>query len=350
MDYRKLGRTGLDVSAIGLGTEHLEQSKETMESVLRIAVEAGISYIDVLYGDTKRAADFWDNFAPAIKPYRDKLILAAHWGHPGSDLSECQRCFEDVLAYIGNDYSEVAIIPVVDSEEQWNEWCQEAMEYLLRYKEQGRIGHLGMSGHTMSTAIKAVNSGLIDVLMFPINLIGHDDDEIKTLYQACVDNDVGLVAMKPYHGGTLFSADGKSSGITPTQCLAYVLSLPVSTTVPGVKNAEELRATLHYLEATNEEKDYRSVIANIHRHLAGQCVLCNHCLPCPQNIDIGWIIWHVDQARGGITNQLMESYAHHQVKASECNECGVCMERCPFEVDIIAKMEKAVEIFETKVR
>jgi hypothetical protein len=152
--------------------------------------------------------------------------------------------------------------------------------------------------------------------------------------------------MKPYHGGTLFSVNGRPSGITPAQCLDYVFSLPVSTAVPGPKNAEELRATLHYVEATDEEKDYRAVIANIYGLLAGQCTYCHHCLPCPQNIEVGWVIWYVDQARGGITDQLRAGYSAFPIKASECTECGVCMDRCPFDVDVIARMHKAVELFE----
>ena len=342
MEYRPLGRTGLDVGVIGLGTEHLEQSRETIEDVIHTAVDAGLNYIDILpIGDK-----FWDYFAPAIRPYRDKLTLAVEWGFAFvNDMEKAQRRFEGDLARV-NDYAEVVILRVVDTEEQWNGWVQEAAERLMRYKEQGRIGYLGMSGHTTSTAIKAINSGLIDVLMFPINMLGHAEEENRSLYQACVDQNVGLVAMKPYQGGTLLFAEGKPSGITPAQCLAYVLSLPVSTTVPGAKNGEELRATLHYLEATDEERDYRSVIANIHDYLAGQCVYCHHCLPCPQDIEIGWVIWYVDQTRGGITDQLMADYSTFRVKASECTECGECIERCPFEVDIIGKMHEAIEIFE----
>jgi predicted aldo/keto reductase-like oxidoreductase len=346
MEYRKLGRTGLNVSAIGLGTEHLEKSRETMEEVLRTAVDAGVNYIDVLYSNPESD---WDNFGPALRSYRDKLILAAHWipaNHPLShDADKCQRYFEGVLAHMGN-FAEVAILTAVSDLEK--EWVQKAAEHLLRYKEQGRIGYIGVSDHGASTAIKAVNSGLIDVLMLPINIIGHNDEANSALYQACADQNVGIVAMKPYHGGALFFAEGKPSGITPTQCLAYVLSLPISTTVPGAKNLQELRATLHYLEATDEEKDYSSVVADIHGYLAGQCVYCHHCLPCPQNIEIGWVIWYVDQTRGGITDEWIRHYSALPVKASECTECGVCMERCPFEVDVIAKMREAVEIFETK--
>jgi len=94
------------------------------------------------------------------------------------------------------------------------------------------------------------------------------------------------------------------------------------------------------------EKAYRSVIANIHDVLAGQCVYCHHCLPCPQDIEIGWIIWHVDQTRGGISDELRSWYSGFPVKASACIECGDCMERCPFDVDIVAKMRQAVELFE----
>jgi predicted aldo/keto reductase-like oxidoreductase len=184
------------------------------------------------------------------------------------------------------------------------------------------------------------------VLMFPVNMLGHDDEANRTLYQACVDRGVGLVAMKPYHGGTLLSANGRPSGITPAQCLEYVFSLPVATAVPGPKTAEEYQATLHYLEAAGQEKDYRPLMVALHDRLAGQCVYCGHCLPCPEGIAVGWIIWHVDRAHGGLTDELKAGYSGFDVKASACTECGLCVERCPFEVDIIAKMHEAVALFQ----
>jgi len=348
MEYRKLGRTGLDVSAIGLGTEHLEQKRETMEDVLRTAINAGVNYIDMVYSDPEGAAGFWDNFAPALKPYRDKLILTAHWGPSDlyRDPADCQRCLESVLARIGNHYVEVVVLTVVDSEKTWNGWARESLERLRPYREQGCIGYIGMSGHTASTAMTAVNSGLIDVLMYPINLIWHGDEVMSALYQACVEQDVGLVAMKPYRGGTLLFADGKPSGITPAQCLHYVLSQPVSTTVPGAKNAEELRVALHYWEATDEEKAYHSIIPHVRHHLTGQCTYCHHCLPCPQGIAIGHTIYLVDEVPWTLFDELVAEYAALEVKASVCTECGVCMGRCPFEVDIIAKMRKAVALYE----
>lgn len=79
MERRKLGGIGLDVSLIGLATEHLEQTRETMEEVLRMAVDAGVNYVGLLYDDPDGVPDSWDNLAPALQACREKLILA-HWG------------------------------------------------------------------------------------------------------------------------------------------------------------------------------------------------------------------------------------------------------------------------------
>ena len=350
MEYRKLGRTGLDVSVIGLGTEHMEQQRDTMDVVLHTAVEAGVNYVDLLH----IRPDYWDLFGPVLRLYRDKLVLAAHWGGgPRYDMDYCQRTFANILSCVGNDYAEVAMLTMVDTERKWKVWVQESLEHLRRYQEQGRIRDIGMSTHRPPMALKAVNSGLIDVLMFPLNLTSHVVEPEIAVCQACADQDVGLVAMKPYRGGTLFVVDGKPSGITPAQCLHYVLSLPVSTTVPGIKNVEELRATLHYWEATDEEKDYGPVLTDVHRYLAGWCTSCNHCLPCPLDIDIAqvmglefWAQWALEEDNDE-KEEILAAYAALQAKASECIECGDCLERCPFEVDIIAKMQTAAEVFES---
>jgi predicted aldo/keto reductase-like oxidoreductase len=184
--------------------------------------------------------------------------------------------------------------------------------------------------------------------MFGINMLRHGEEE-KVLIQACVDRGVGLVVMKPYFGGTLLFVDGQPTPNTPTQCLAYVLSLPVSTTVPGVKNAAEMRATLRYCQATEAEKDYRPALANVHQYLEGHCVYCNHCLPCPQDINIATTILSTDWAQGGLNDELRAAYASLPVKASACTECGDCLARCPFGVDVIARMRQAVEVFEASI-
>ncbi len=76
IERRKLGKTGLDVGVIGLGTEHLEQKAKVLEGVLRVAVEAGANYVDQLYVES----DYWNTLGPLFCSYRDDLVLAVHWG------------------------------------------------------------------------------------------------------------------------------------------------------------------------------------------------------------------------------------------------------------------------------
>lgn len=342
MEHRKLGKTGLDVGIIGLGTEHLEPGPEVLDRVLGMMIDAGGNYVDLLY----ITPDYWEKYGSVYRSRRANLVAAAHWGNGQSyDLDYCQGCFDGMLAGLGNDYAEIAMIAVIDTKEVWDGFVQQSIERLRRYQEQGRVGAIGLSGHDLPVALRAVQSGLIDVLMFPVNLVGYGNEDNDALYQACVAHDVGLVAMKAYHGGILFDIDGRPSGITPAQCLSYVYSLPVATAVPGPKSAEEMRAALHYLEATAEEKDYRSAAVDLPRLLHGKCVYCHHCLPCPVDIPVGWMMWLVDMAARGTVEEARPIYESFHTDVSACTECGECVARCPFGVDIMAGLRKAAELF-----
>ena len=369
MEYRTFGRTGWRASAIGLGTEYLlNQPPQVMERVIQMAADAGINYVDLLYSGPR----FWNDFAPVFKSRRHKFMAAAHWGvgQEGEQLTNvremdvCHHFFDQTLAHLGNDYADVGMLMMVDTEQLWDTWGQESLQRLARYKEQGRIGAIGMSSHKAAPTLKAVNSGLIDVLMYPVNLAAQTTAGNQAVLEACARQNVGVVAMKPYAGGAFFLPDqsvvlfwfraggsalqvSKPRPLTPSQCLSYVLSQRVATIVPGVKNADELAQTLHYLDATDTEKDFSAAVASVQPYPMGQCIYCNHCLPCPADIDIGRTIHLFDQAQAGVTRQMRAEYAALPARASDCTECGVCMERCPYEVDAPGKMRAAARLFES---
>ncbi|MHB0874582.1 MAG: 4Fe-4S dicluster domain-containing protein [Anaerolineae bacterium] len=284
MEYRQLGRTGLGVGVIGLGTEHLEQRPEVMDEVLSLAVDAGSNYVDL-------------------------------------------------LATACDGYAEVGMMTMAVDADRWDGWAQESLALLQRYKDSGRIGHIGASGHDPLVALRAVESGA-------------DAGPYLALYDACRERGVGLVAMKVYAGGTLLVLDGRPTGITPAQCLAYVLSLPLAAVVPGPRNVEEWLATLAYLEASAEERQFQGAIAALPQTLAGHCVYCDHCLPCPEGIAIGTTLTYADWAAAGVTADLKDSYAKLPAPASACTECGVCNSRCPFKVDVPERIRAAAALYE----
>jgi predicted aldo/keto reductase-like oxidoreductase len=347
MKYRPLGRTGLQVSEIGLGTEHLTRTVQNMDEVLDVAVEGGLNYVDLLFADpTDIDASWWDAFTPALAGRRDKLTLCAHWHDSNRyDLAQTRACFEEVLRRIPGAYAELAMMTMIDTDAMWQGPVQTWIDELQTFKARGHVGHVALASHNPDIAFKAIRSGRIDVLMFNHNVVSHDDPVHAALFNECAKRGVGVVIMKAYRGGTLLRLEGKPTGITPVQCLSYVLSRPVSTVVPGARTAADLREALAYCTATEEARDFRPVIANLYQHLTGLCVSCDHCLPCPEDIHIGEVLGMAEWAKGGITDDLRQWYAGLAAKPSDCIECGDCTARCPFDVDVPARMAETAAMF-----
>ena len=370
MRYRKLGKTDIDVSIIGLGTEYLNRkSRKTVVSVVHEAIERGVNYFDIIFA----FSDYRDNFGTAFKGHRDKVIIAGHLGCAETngqyrltrDVKENEILFKDLLSRLHTDYVDILMIQMVNNIESYEQIMRSGglMELSLRFQEEGKARFIGMSGHKIPAALKAIIDGHIDVLMFPINVAWDFTPGRKEVYKVCDKKGVGIVGMKVFAGGRIFHRKGALS-ITPTQCINYVLSQPgVSTVVPGVKNERQLEKTLHFLEANDAEMDFTSVIIEFQEDLKGNCVYCNHCLPCPVSIDIGHTFSMLDKAlldtssykahRGKINfyypgriRSTRSISKNHSLNASACTECGVCMERCPFDVDIISKMKQAAQFFE----
>jgi hypothetical protein len=354
METRLLGRTQLRVGEIGLGLEHLNVSRDNMDAVFDLSVASGLNYVDVLYNDPDaESAEHWKAIGPALRRYRDSLVLALHWGliyHEEIEL--CQSRFDACLEQVGG-HAEIGMMTMVDTKRLWNGWAQESLKRLEKYRAEGCIDYIGMSNHNPTVARTAVESGLIDVLMFPVNLYQHEgNEECTALLKRCAELNVGVVAMKPYYGGKLIQSQGRPTKITPIQCLHYVLCQQVAIALPGPKTAQELRAALNYESATPEQKQYEMLSDDLQEELRGQCVQCRHCLPCPVDIQILSVILNVDYVDYYSGTRMSEDlnrrrYAKLPVGASACTECGVCEERCPFDVAIIEKMHRAVDLFET---
>ena len=371
MEYRKLGRTGLDVSAIGLGGAHNMQMlpQKIVVSIVQEALDSGINYID-LYSANPHVRD---KIGFALKDRREKAIVTAHLGVSEKhgqycrtrDEGECSKFFFDFLTRLRMYWVDILMLHFIDLENDYKSAFQGGILQLAqKFQREGKARFIGMSSHNLEVSLKAVKSGKIDVLMYPINIANGAMPDREKLLNTCITEDVGLVAMKPFAGGTLLQGDEGvftdtlSTGwrsfhrkqailATPIQCMSYVLSQAgVSTVVFGIESAAELQENLHFLNASSEEKSFASVVENFGCYLEGGCVYCNHCLPCPSSIDIARVNRLVETSKHVFTKDLYSEYNKLSAKASECTECEACMKRCPFNVDVIFKMKEAKRLFE----
>ena len=376
MTYRPLGNTGLEVSEISIGCGGFEKLDSAGSiALMDMALDSGMNYIDIYDANPVTRT----NIGIALKGRRDRMIIQGHIGtifkdgqHTRTrDVEETRQGFEDLLQRLGTDHIEVGMIHITDSPEEWNELeGSPFLEYVFQLKKEGKIQHIGVSSHNAEVALMAAKSGWIEVIMFSLNpafdrlrggaipwekgamdnlQAGIDPVRVE-FYDYCASHHIGVTVMKTFGGGGRL-LDEKTSPLgvafTPEQCIAYCLAKPcISTCILGVDNLDELKADLHYLRATEAEKDYTAVMQPAKADKRGDCTYCNHCSPCPQGIPIAKVNELLDKSQNeGMTPELQAQYDALPHHASECTHCGSCMTRCPFGVDVPQKMDEAAKVF-----
>ena len=381
MIQRSLGKCGLSASIIGLGCEHfVGLPLSAIQRVVDAAIAGGMNIFDVFMPDP----EVRDDIGAALDGRRGRVILQGHIGagwkdaqyFKTRDLSECQFFFEDFMRRYRTDYVDIGMIHFIDTKEDAEAARQNGLiEYALELKRKGVIRAVGLSSHDTKTALSLVQTGAIDVLMFSINpafdVLPPEQDldslflpetyekrekfivspERMELYQTCEKLGVGITVMKGLGAGILLDKSRSPFGaaLTPAQCIHYGLTRPgVSSVLVGCRTETEVEQALLYLEAADKEKDYATVIAGAEKFsVTGRCVYCNHCLPCPAEIDIAAVNKYLDlfELSSGAPETVRAHYAGLEKNASDCIACGQCEERCPFAVKVIERMERARETF-----
>ena len=380
MEYRELGRTGIKVSVIALGCEGFVANEGALtEQLLNAAEQGGINCID-LYAPQP---EMRSRLGKWLRGRRGKFVLQAHlctvWQEGQykrtREIGEVKASFEDLLTRLATDYIDIGMIHYVDSLEDWEAVAGgPVMAYARELQAQGKIRYIGLSSHNPAAAMQAVQSGLIDVLMFSVNpcydlqpanedcyalwdgknydrQLVNMDPEREALYETCSRLGVAITVMKAFGGGDLLDEELSPAGkaLTVNQCLHYALTRPgVAAVMSGAHTVDELEKCLEYTTAADVEKDYAAAFAALPKiSWEGHCMYCGHCAPCPQGIDVAAVtkFLNLTKAQNSVPETVREHYAALRHHAGECVKCGACEKRCPFKVTVIQNMQEAVKVF-----
>lgn len=380
MKYRKLGRTGIEVSEIAFGAEFLvERPYEDTEELIRACEENGINFLDCWMSEP----DVRSHLGKAIKDNRENWIVQGHIGATWQnnqyvrtrEMDKVIPAFEDLMQRLQIDTLDFGMIHYVDQVDDYDEIMNGPfMEYVRKLKEEGTIEHIGLSTHNPDIGLLAVKNPEIELLMFSLNpafdIFGAMEDieeyrkedafdntlsginpQRDEIYRLCEENGTALTVMKGFAGGNLLAAETSPFGValTPVQCIHYALSQKgVSSIFVGVRNPQELGESLKYCTATDEEKDYVETLKNAPYHsFEGQCTYCGHCQPCTSQIDIAMVNKLFDLAKNHdeVPASIQEHYNNLKYKPTECIACGECEPRCPFDVHIVDVMLDAQDLF-----
>ena len=377
MRYRDLGKTGLKVSEIGLGAEWLERhSTQEVKAVVEACHQAGINILDCWMPGPQVRSDL----GAAIAGHRQDWIIQGHLGSTWQNgqyvrtraMDKVIPAFEDLLERLGTDYIDLGMIHYVDEIEEYHQVMNgEFFAYARSLQQKGVIRHIGLSTHNPAVARLAAQSGKIEMLLFSVNPAfdmmpspgevgeaysgpGGTDGVIQEraqLYRLCERQGVGITVMKGYAGGRLFDARTSPFGValTPVQCLHYALTRPaVASVLVGYDTPAHVDAAVAYETATEEERDYASVLAKAPHHAySGQCTYCGHCAPCPAGIDIAMVnkLYDLAAMQPEVPATVRAHYQALSATAADCIACGGCESRCPFGVPVVERMEKAKQLF-----
>ena len=380
MEYRTLGRTGLQVSEIGLGGEWFNGlTAQESAAIVDAAQEKGINYIDIFMPQAPTRS----NLGFALEGRREQFIIQGHLCtvfEDGQytrtrDIEKTRRSFEDLLERLHTDYIDVGMIHYVDSEEDFRTVFEgPVLAYAKELKQTGVIRHIGMSSHNPHIAQKAVESGVVDVLMFSINP-AYDMESAETdiydlmefkgmekgglvvdearqkLYSACEAAGVAITVMKPLGAGTLLKAESSPFGVAMTvpQCIQYCLDRNgVKVVIVGCHTVDEVLEAVKYYDTPVSERSYAHIFSTGNAiHMTGRCMYCNHCQPCPAHIDIAAVTKFLDLAaqQDTVPDTVAQHYWSLSATADDCLMCGRCEPNCPFGVHIRENMARARNMF-----
>ena len=333
MDYRVLGKTGLQVSRMGFGGLPIQRTDENAcrEILVKLA-DLGVNYIDTARGYTVSEG----YIGKSLAGMRDKFILATK--SMAKDKARMERDIEISLQNLQTDYIDLYQIhnPNREGYEQIIA-PGGALEALLEAKAAGKIGHIGFTNHYAEMIELVLQEDWVETVMFPYNIV---ETQGEKLLRLCKEKNVGFIAMKPLAGGAIEDA---------RIALRYIASCEgVDVIIPGMDVPEQVQENYDaIMDSAPLSQEEQAKITAIRKDLGENfCRRCNYCAPCSVGIKIPTIfLFDGYLTRYGLPDWAKERYETLDKHASDCIVCGDCEKRCPYHLPIRNMLMQVAERF-----
>jgi aryl-alcohol dehydrogenase-like predicted oxidoreductase len=248
LERRPLGRTGEQVSIIGLGGFHIGTQKEERDSIhlIRAAIDGGITFMDNCWDYNDGASE--NRMGKALKEgYRQKVFLMTKID--GRTKKAAAEQLDQSLRRLQTDMIDLVqhheIIRLEDPDRVFAEGG--ANEALVEARQAGKIRFIGFTGHKdplvhLRMLDMADEHGFaFDTVQMPLNVMdAHFRSFTKLVLPRLVERGIGVLGMKSMASGIIL----KTQAVTPEECLQFALSLPTATVITGIDSQEILEQNL----------------------------------------------------------------------------------------------------------
>ena len=238
---RALGSTGVRVTVLGVGGYHIGKAKDPKLGVriIRAAIDEGINFLDNAWcyngGLSERI------MGQALRDgYRDRVFLMTK--NHGRDPATFESQLEDSLRRLQTDYIDLLQFHEIVHDQDPPRILDDVLDTAVKARDAGKVRFLGFTGHRWPYLFRQMlHSGFAwDTVQFPANLL---DAQYRSFTKAILpilkERGIGAIGMKSLAGGELLKA-----GISPSEGIAYALSLPIDTLVSGIDSLEILGQNL----------------------------------------------------------------------------------------------------------
>ncbi|HJT64813.1 MAG TPA: aldo/keto reductase [Pyrinomonadaceae bacterium] len=247
---RVLGRTGVEVSLVGLGGWHLGfnyQNEELSTRIIRTAIDNGINFMDNCWDYNDGASE--KRMGKALKDgYRERVFLMTKID--GRTKKEAAKQLDESLERLQVDHIDLVqhheILRYEDPHRIFDE--DGANAALVEARDAGKIRFIGFTGHKdphihlYMLEVAKQNGFRFDAVQMPLNVMdAHFRSFEKLVLPELVKEEIGVLAMKTLANGTIL----ESKTVNATECLQYAMNLPVSVVITGCESMDDLEQALN---------------------------------------------------------------------------------------------------------
>ena len=334
MDYVTLGSTEITVNKNGFGALPIQRISDSEAVFLLVkAFNNGITFFDTArdYTDSERKIS---DALTGVRGIRNEIYIATKTS--AKDSAVFREQLKTSLNTLKTDHIDIYQFhnPPFCPKPGDESGLYDAM---LEAKTQGKIKHIGLTNHRLEIAREAAESGLYEIIQYPISYLSTPEE--LDLVQLCADRDIGVIAMKALSGGLITDS-----------AVAYAFLMQFENVIPiwGIQRESELDEFLSYQDETPELDDRAmSVIERDLVELSGEfCRGCGYCLPCPEEIFIP-----IAARMSVLMKRAHESFYFSELaqqamsRVENCINCGRCKERCPYSLDAPRLMRESLVEF-----
>ncbi len=342
--YRTLGKTGLKVPVVSMGTYDAT-------SVINAALDAGIVHIDT-------SADYNEGndermFGKVFKSRpRDSIVIGTSVGmwqyrsveqvktavsekklreYIEGSLERLDVDFIDIYYLGGIQHTEIALY-------------KPFLDILQEYKQAGKLHFLGVTTHANEPEIirAATDSGVYDVVLTAYNFRKNNREEINEAVAYAAGKSMGIVAMKT-QAGVYWDRKDTTSLINMQAALKWALQNEnIHTAIPSFKNVDQLNEAISVMEnlALTDQEKADLKLDQGDRATGLFCSQCQVCVPqCPAKLDIPTLMRSYMYAYGyGSPAKARETLDYSGLKGVPCTSCTSCSVVCASGFDVKRKV------------